>query len=70
VLLYPHEIKIVRNSAIKARVESSYFKGSGYLIKADLNGEVIYFEHYRELAEGKIIAVEVSGELINSRIRN
>ena len=70
VLLYPHEIKIVRNSGIKARVENSYFKGSGYLIKADLNGEVIYFEHSRELTEGKIVAVEVSGELINSRIGN
>ena len=70
VILYPHEIKMVRNSEIKARVENSYFKGSGYLIKADLNGEVIYFEHSRELTEGKIVAVEVSGELINSRVGN
>ncbi|MFO8148533.1 MAG: ABC transporter ATP-binding protein [Gillisia sp.] len=70
VLLYPHEIKIVRNSEIKAKVENSFFKGSNYLIKAHLNNEPIYFEHSRKLAKGENVPIEVSAELINSRIRN
>ncbi|MFO7720885.1 MAG: ABC transporter ATP-binding protein, partial [Gillisia sp.] len=70
ILLYPHEIKVVSGSYLNAQVLRSYFKGRNFLVKAALNGEVIYFEHSRELAKGEIVAVEVSGELINSRMRN
>lgn len=70
VLLYPNEIKVVSNSQLNTQVLQSYFKGGHFLVKADLKGEIIYFEHSGELAEGEIVAVEVSEKLINSRIRN
>jgi len=70
VLLYPHEIKVVSKSHLNAQVLKSYFKGGSFLVKADLNGEIIYFEHLLELVEGEIVAVEISEQLINSRTRN
>jgi len=70
ILLYPHELKVVSKSHLNAQVLRSYFKGANFLIKAELNGEIIYFEHILELAEGERVAVEVSGQLIASRTRN
>ena len=70
ILLYPNEIKVVSKSHLNARVLQSYFKGANFLVKAELNGEIIYFEHSRKMAEGEILAVEVSRDLINSRKRN
>lgn len=70
ILLYPHEIKVVSKSHLNAQVLQSYFKGGNFLIKAELNGETIYFEHLLELAEGERVTVEISEQLINSRIGN
>ncbi len=70
VLLYPHEIKVVSSSHLNVRVLKSYFKGENFLIKATLNGEIIYFDYSKELAEGDTVAVKISEQLFNSRIRN
>ena len=56
LLLYPHQLKITNNGALKAVVKQSYFKGSHYLIKAVTNKNVIFFDHNSELE----INVEVS----------
>ena len=56
LLLYPHQLKITNNGALKAVVKQSYFKGSHYLIKAVANRNVIFFDHISELE----INVEVS----------
>ena len=56
LLLYPHQLKITNNGALKAVVKQSYFKGSHYLIKAVANRNVIFFDHNSELE----INVEVS----------
>lgn len=49
LLRYPNQIKLVDNSNLKATVLHSYFKGSFYLIEANLNGATIYFEHSKTL---------------------
>ncbi|CAM4104812.1 ABC transporter ATP-binding protein [Gillisia limnaea] len=67
VLLYPHEIKIVRNSAIKVKVQNSYFKGSKYLIKAHLNNDTIYFEHTAKIDQGKEVFIGIKEKLIDTR---
>jgi hypothetical protein len=54
--LYPHQLKITDNGALKVVVKQSYFKGSHYLIKAVANRNVIFFDHISELE----INVEVS----------
>lgn len=45
LLRYPNQIKLTKNSNIKATVKNNYFKGNYYLIEADLNGFTIFFEH-------------------------
>lgn len=59
VLLYPNQLKIVKNSTLKATVITSYFKGSYYLIEADLQGEIIFFEHFNSLKKGAKIFIEI-----------
>jgi iron(III) transport system ATP-binding protein len=49
VLLYPNQLRIVKNSTLKATIVNSYFKGNYYLIEADLNGKIIFFEHFEKL---------------------
>ena len=49
LLLYPHQLKITDNGALKVVVKQSYFKGSHYLIKAVANRNVIFFDHNSEL---------------------
>lgn len=49
LLLYPHQLKITDDGALKAVVKQSYFKGSHYLIKAVANRKVIFFDHNSEL---------------------
>jgi ABC-type Fe3+/spermidine/putrescine transport system ATPase subunit len=56
LLLYPHQLKITDNGALRVVVKQSYFKGSHYLIKAVANRNVIFFDHISELE----INVEVS----------
>lgn len=56
LLLYPHQLKITDNGALKVIVKQSYFKGSHYLIKAVANRNVIFFDHNSELE----VNVEVS----------
>jgi len=58
VLLYPNQIKIVEKSDIKVKIVSSYFKGSYYLIEADLKGKTIYFEHKIKLNKGEEVVIE------------
>lgn len=67
ILLYPHEIKAGRNTGVTAQVIRSYFKGSQYLIKADLQGEIVYFNHRTALRTGKEIALKISDATIVSR---
>ena len=59
ILLYPDQLKVVENSSLKATVITSYFKGSYYLIEADLNGEIIFFEQFKKLQIGSKICLKL-----------
>ena len=59
ILLYPNQLKVVENSSLKATVIASYFKGSYYLIEADINGEIIFFEHFKKLQIGSEIYLKL-----------
>lgn len=67
ILLYPHEIKIVKNSEVKATVESAYFKGSSWLIQAELNGNILFLDHFDKLKKGTVINLQVPSSLIDVR---
>lgn len=44
-IVYAHQLKIVEKSSLIATVKQSYYKGDFYLVEADLNGEIVFFEH-------------------------
>lgn len=49
ILLFPHQLKIVESGKLKVKIKQSYFKGSYFLIEAEANGNLIFFEHDSEL---------------------
>lgn len=57
VLLYPHQLKIVENSEVKATVTNSYFKGYYWLIQAELNDQKIFISHSQSLEQGSEISL-------------
>jgi hypothetical protein len=66
-LLYPHQLKVVEESAnnteltkVKATVLNAYFKGSYWLIEAQLNQQKIYFRHFKDLKKSANIFLEIS----------
>ncbi len=63
ILVYPHEIKYNRNSGLKAIVKDYYFKGPSYLIKADLEGETIFFENKTGLTINQEIYLKIDGKV-------
>ena len=69
ILLYPHELQVVENSDLKARVKKSYFNGNHFLIEAVFNNQVIFIEHSNAIEDSKEIAVSVSKQIVNSRIK-
>ncbi|TVZ26338.1 ABC-type Fe3+/spermidine/putrescine transport system ATPase subunit [Gillisia sp. Hel_I_86] len=70
ILLYPHEIRLVKTSDIKVKVLASYFKGSNFLIKASLKNQIIYFENSEEIGIGYTVNIAIDKNLIASRTRN
>jgi ABC-type Fe3+/spermidine/putrescine transport system ATPase subunit len=49
LLLFPHQLKMADSGKLKVKVIQSFFKGSHYLIHAEANGAIIFFEHNCEL---------------------
>ncbi len=44
ILVYPHQLKVVSQSGLKATVVFSYFRGSHYLIEAVFESQSVFFE--------------------------
>lgn len=55
VLLYPHQIKLVENSNLKATVLNSFFKGSYWLIESEFKNQSIFLNHLENLEKGSEI---------------
>ncbi len=60
ILLYPNQLKVVLKSDLNAKIISSFFKGSYYLIEADLKGKTIFFEHATSLNIGEEVCIEIT----------
>ncbi|MBQ4819880.1 ABC transporter ATP-binding protein [Aquimarina sp. MMG016] len=67
ILVYPNEIIVDHNSELKARVKSSYFNGSHYLIEAVFNNTVIFFEHPSDLKAPEVVGIYIIEEVIKKR---
>jgi len=59
-IVYAHQLKIVKESKLKAIVIKSYFKGNHYLIEADLDGEIVFFESTFQINENSTVYLTVS----------
>ena len=57
-LLYPHQIKIMANSAHRATVVNSYFKGNYWLIECEFNGNSIFLNHTTILEKAENISIK------------
>lgn len=43
-LIYPHQLKVTEKSNLKVTVVNSYFRGNHYLIEANYNNQIVFFE--------------------------
>jgi len=59
--VYPNQIKVVKKSALKATVTSSYFKGDYYLIEVKLNNSSLFLEHTSSLKKEDKVCIEIKG---------
>ncbi|MEZ4838854.1 ABC transporter ATP-binding protein [Flavobacterium sp.] len=54
-LLYPHQLKIVKNSNLKVTVSNAYFRGNHYLIEAHYPEGVLFFENENHLQTQNVL---------------
>jgi len=59
ILRYPHQIHMVEKSVLKATVLSSYFKGHYWLIKAEYESQIVFFNHPFDLTVGQQINLKL-----------
>ena len=60
LLFYPHQVKIIEDSDIRATVVSSYFKGFYWLIEAELDGQKVFINHTSDLEKGTLIYLKLT----------
>ncbi len=54
-IVYANQLKVVTQSHLEATIIQSYFKGSYYLIEANLNGNVVVFENENNIGKNTTI---------------
>jgi ABC-type Fe3+/spermidine/putrescine transport system ATPase subunit len=59
-LLYPHQLKIVEKSELTATVLNSYFKGSYWLIEAEIENQKIFLNHFSNLEKFTTISISIT----------
>ena len=57
-LVYPHQIKIIEKSELKATVLQSYYKGFYWLIAADFNGQKVFINHTCDVEKNAKVNLE------------
>jgi iron(III) transport system ATP-binding protein len=67
LLLYPNQLKIVKNAAVEISIMSSFFKEGVYLIAARLNQQVVFVEHEERLEKGATYGIEISKQVRQKR---
>ncbi|MCC1483383.1 ABC transporter ATP-binding protein [Winogradskyella immobilis] len=59
-IVYAHQLKIVKQSHLKAIVKQAYFNGNDWLIEALLNKQTIFFQHNKALDSKTFVFLEIS----------
>lgn len=68
VIIYPHEITLSKGTGIEARVRRSYFRGSHYLVEAQIGNESLFFEHPQKLEKAQKVSLHFPEELLKIRM--
>ncbi len=55
VLLYPHQLHLVKHSSFKVKISHSYYRGDMYLIQAKHENQIVYFENKSAIEEGTYV---------------
>ena len=58
-LLYPHQLKVVKKSALEAVVLNSYFKGNYWMIDAEFENQKLFFNHFSSLQKSIIVSLSI-----------
>jgi len=56
-LIFPHQLQVVEKSALQVTVSNSYFRGSYYLIEANYEIGVLFFESQKEYPVSSVICL-------------
>ena len=59
-LFYANQLKLVKNSDLKAIVKQSYYKGNHFLIEAEFDGEILFFENPSEIEKNTIVSLKIA----------
>lgn len=59
-VVYAHQLKVVKSSGMAANVKKSYFKGTHYLIEAESNGRIIFFQSPENIKQDTSVLLEPS----------
>lgn len=59
ILCYPHQLKVVESSELKAIVKNSYYKGSYWLIEAEFENQKVFFNHTFELERNQLCFINL-----------
>ena len=59
ILLYPHQIKIIKSSEVKAEVVNSYFKGTYWLIEVSLDGQIVFLNHQERIDPSQKVCLAI-----------
>ena len=63
VIYYAHQIKLSEKGLIKAQVKHNYFRGTHYMIEAETDSQIVYFNHPSALEEKRTVSLEVNTNL-------
>ncbi|TXD82712.1 ABC transporter ATP-binding protein [Subsaximicrobium wynnwilliamsii] len=58
-IVYAHQLQVVENSDLKAKVIHSYFKGAYYLIEAETEQQQLFFEHPEPIPTGTDVSLVI-----------
>lgn len=61
--VYPHELKVDLNFDFEVCVKKSYFKGSHFLIEAEVNKNPFFFEHNSSIDAGVIVGLKIKKDM-------
>lgn len=59
-IVYAHQLKVVAESDLKARVIQNYFKGNYFLIEAEYGNKKVFFKHHKNLKKDQDIYLSVA----------